>query len=70
MSTTENTGDSPPPDGMWEAVKEAVRGSTMDYTSGPIRKAVIVLAIPMVLEMVMEAATATRAGSASLLSIM
>ena len=38
----------------WETVKEAVRGSHQDYTKAPIRRAVVLLAVPMVLEMMME----------------
>lgn len=36
------------------AVREALRGSGRDYTEGPLGRAVLVLAIPMVLEMLME----------------
>ena len=39
---------------IWETVKEAVRGSHQDYTEAPIGRAVVLLAVPMVLEMVME----------------
>ena len=39
---------------LWGAAREALRGSRRDYTQGPIRRAVLVLAIPMVLEMLME----------------
>ena len=39
---------------IWSAVREALRGSHRDYTSGPIGRAIIMLAIPMVLEMCME----------------
>lgn len=44
----------PAPEGTWDAVREALRGSTRDYTQGPIGRAILVLAIPMVLEMSME----------------
>ncbi len=40
--------------GVWATVREAVRGSHQDYTEGPIGRAVILLAVPMVLEMMME----------------
>jgi putative MATE family efflux protein len=34
--------------------KEALRGSSRDYTEGPVGPAIVVLAIPMVMEMCME----------------
>ena len=40
--------------GWWATIREALRGSHHDYTAGPIGRAVILLAIPMVMEMVME----------------
>lgn len=43
-----------PAQGLFSAIREALRGSHRDYTSGPIGRAIIMLAIPMVLEMLME----------------
>ncbi|HEX3186141.1 MAG TPA: MATE family efflux transporter [Pyrinomonadaceae bacterium] len=41
--------------GLWADIKEAVRGSHhRSYTTGPIGRAILLLAIPMVLEMIME----------------
>src|SRR5437868_15166189 len=39
---------------FWPTVLEALRGSRRDYTSGPIGRAILLLAIPMVLEMALE----------------
>jgi MATE family, multidrug efflux pump len=39
---------------VWSVVRDAVRGVPHDYTSGSIGRAVVLLAIPMVLEMAME----------------
>jgi len=39
---------------IWGAAREALRGSQRNYTEGPIGRAILILAIPMVLEMVME----------------
>ena len=38
----------------WAALRQAVKGSEQDFTEGPLTRAIILLAIPMVLEMVME----------------
>src|ERR1041385_6567886 len=43
-----------PRETFWHAVVEALRGSRRDYTKGAIGRAILVLAIPMVLEMGME----------------
>ncbi|HEU5171317.1 MAG TPA: MATE family efflux transporter [Gemmatimonadales bacterium] len=42
------------PSALWADLREAVRGSRQDYTEGPIARAIVLLAVPMVLEMVME----------------
>ena len=39
---------------FWSILREAVRGSTRDFTSEPIGMSLFLLAVPMVLEMVME----------------
>ncbi len=45
----------PPPPTVWAAVKEAVRGAHRhDYTAGPIGRALLLLAVPMVLEVALE----------------
>ena len=46
--------EATPPGGWWTTVREALRGSHHDYTSGPLGRAILLLAIPMVMEMVME----------------
>jgi putative MATE family efflux protein len=40
--------------GLWDAIREALRGSHRDYTEGSVSRAILLLAIPMVLEMIME----------------
>ena len=39
---------------IWSTFREAVRGSTADFTEIPVGRAVVLLAVPMVLEMLME----------------
>jgi putative MATE family efflux protein len=43
-----------PQPGLWSSIREALRGSHQDYTSGNLNRAILLLAIPMVLEMVLE----------------
>jgi putative MATE family efflux protein len=47
--STQETNES-----FWDSIREGLRGSHRDFTQGGIRRAILVLAIPMVLEMVME----------------
>ena len=45
---------SPPPPGLWQALRDALRGTGADYTRIPLKRAVFLLAVPMVLELVLE----------------
>jgi putative MATE family efflux protein len=40
--------------GLWATLREAVKGSHQDYTEAPVGRAVVLLSVPMVLEMLME----------------
>jgi putative MATE family efflux protein len=39
---------------MWSELRDAIRGTGADYTKIPMRRAVFLLAVPMVLELVLE----------------
>jgi len=39
---------------VWRTIREALRGAQIDYTTAPVGRAVIMLAVPMVVEMSME----------------
>src|SRR6266853_5052957 len=39
---------------LWSSLVEAIRGSHHDYTTGSLNRAILLLAVPMVLEMVLE----------------
>src|SRR5580693_1795922 len=43
-----------PQTSLWASLMEAVRGSHRDYTAGSLNRAILLLAVPMVLEMVLE----------------
>src|SRR5436305_3163870 len=43
-----------PQPSLWSSVREALRGSHQDYTTGNLNRAILLLAVPMVLEMVLE----------------
>src|SRR5687768_11671380 len=51
--SAEHAPPAPSPS-MWEALKDAIRGSEADYTKIGLRRAIFLLAIPMILELVME----------------
>src|SRR2546425_9609653 len=42
------------PQGLLASVREAIRGSQQDFTTGSLNRAIFMLAVPMVLEMAME----------------
>ena len=58
MSSTIDTVSLPeraPPQSLWGAVREALAGAHgRDFTEGPIGRSIFLLAVPMVLETVME----------------
>src|SRR5579862_4341105 len=43
-----------PQPSLWESIREAIRGSHQDFTTGSLNRSILLLAIPMVLEMVLE----------------
>src|SRR5258706_10259978 len=52
MEAQEVTAATPTP--IWSSIREALRGSHQDFTTGSLNRAILLLAIPMVLEMVLE----------------
>src|SRR5467141_2620712 len=51
---TQELATAPPTITLWKSIREALRGSHQDFTAGSINRAILLLAIPMVLEMVLE----------------
>src|SRR6201997_3308768 len=39
---------------LWSSLREALRGSHQDFTAGSLNRAILLLAVPMILEMVLE----------------
>lgn len=56
MTSTETELGAPPAarHHWWDTVRDALRGGHHDYTAGPLGRAIILLAVPMVMEMIME----------------
>ena len=50
----ETTGITPK-QSIWQALKDAISGTEADYTQISLNKAIFLLAVPMILELVMEA---------------
>jgi putative MATE family efflux protein len=53
MDVTTTVPELPQPS-MWASIREALRGSHQNFTTGDLNRAILLLAIPMVLEMVLE----------------
>jgi len=53
-STAPSPSITPPPRGFWSTIREAIHGSELDFTQVSVSRAVVLLAVPMVLEMSME----------------
>ncbi|HEY0963108.1 MAG TPA: MATE family efflux transporter [Pseudomonadales bacterium] len=51
MSTSSTQSPQP---SLWRALGDALRGSEADYTQIPLKRAIFLLAVPMMLELVME----------------
>src|SRR6202046_2544047 len=54
IETSTTTTAEMPARGFWSSVREALRGTHQDYTTGSLNRSIFLLAIPMVLEMVLE----------------
>ena len=54
MHVVEINQEAAPTRSFWAAVLEALRGTHQDFTTGNLNRAILLLAIPMVLEMVLE----------------
>lgn len=48
------TATDPAAQSVWASLRDAIRGTSADYTRIPLRRAVFLLAVPMVLELILE----------------
>src|SRR5262245_46669293 len=53
-ASTQSAGAARPQETFWQLVRHALRGEQHDYTSEKLNRAVLLLAVPMVMEMIME----------------
>jgi MATE family, multidrug efflux pump len=53
-TTATNPLQPSPERSLWNSLWEAIRGSHQDYTTGSLNRAILLLAVPMVLEMALE----------------
>jgi len=53
-ATVENKSQQNKSNSLWRELKDAIRGSEADYTEIKIGKAIFLLAVPMILELIME----------------
>ncbi len=74
--STPDASAPPPSGGLWRDLRDALRGTAHDYTSGPLGRAIFLLAVPMVVEMAMESIFAVvdvffvaRVGAAAVASV-
>lgn len=66
MSSTTASEPSVSPT-FWDVAREAIRGRHHhDYTEGPIGRSIVLLAIPMILEMVLESVFAVTVAFSTL----
>jgi len=54
LDTPRGAAASDAPRSIWSELRDAIRGTNADYTKIPLRRAVFLLAVPMVLELVLE----------------
>ena len=54
MELEQQIGVSPPQSSFWASVREALRGSHQDFTAVDLNRAILLLSIPMILELVLE----------------
>ena len=45
---------SEPQPEFWASIREALRGTHQDFTAGNLNRSILLLAIPMVLELVLD----------------